>query len=70
MFQIIKNKADWDEYASIQESRVFPHPVIHINVPKEFPCMVTTILQPSNKGFNLVHKCIFKSDAKLLLKVK
>lgn len=70
MFKIIKNKTDWEEYASIQESRAFPNPVAHINTPKEFPCLVTTIMQPSGHGFNLVHKCVFKSDAKKLLSTK
>jgi hypothetical protein len=70
MFKLIKNKEDWKEYASIQESRTFPNPAKHVNIPKEFPCLVTTIMQPSSNGFNLIHKCVFKSDAKQLLSIK
>lgn len=68
--QLIKNKADWAEYASVQESRTYPHESKHINAPTKFPCLVITNLRSSNGGFDLIHNCIYKEDAKLLLKIK
>jgi hypothetical protein len=49
MFKLIKNKEDWKEYASIQESRTFPNPAKHVNIPKEFPCFDQIVAEETGK---------------------
>lgn len=68
--QLIKSKLDWEEYESIQSSRVYPNPAKHINIPSEFPCFVITNMRQSRDGFDLVHTSFNKSHAKQLLKIK